>query len=209
MTKLGLVLGVALAAFGSGCAGARSAQASRAEPPPAQPQAQTDAQPSGGGPDTGGRGMHHGAMMQCPMEVPGTQVSVADTPEGEVVTFTTSSPDAVPDLRARIHAMADRYERRHESGQAGMMHDGTSPGGEGGAGSAGSGSPDEQQAPSRAQTPAPSRAVVEDIEGGARIDITPNDPADVEQLRAAIRARVAQMQETGSCAMGQPSSAPQ
>ena len=52
---------------------------------------------------------------------------------------------------------------------------------------------------------AASRAVVEDIEGGARIDITPNDPANVDQLRTAIRNRVAQMQETGSCAMGQPS----
>ncbi len=200
MTRLGLwTMGVAVAALGVGCAGARSEQASHTAPPPEEPQAA--AAPPGSAPDaTPGGPMHHGAMMQCPMDVPGTQVSAADTPEGESVTFTTSSPDAVPDLRARIHAMADRYERRHARADAQEeAQGGTGDGDESAAGSAGSGSPDAEGTP--AHESAPSRAVVEDIEGGARIDITPNDPADLDQLRTTIRDRVASREETGSCPM--------
>lgn len=201
MTRAGWVLVVAFAAFGAGCAGARSSRASRTAPPPAesQAQAQTDARESGGASGMGSQGMHEGMTMQCPMAVPGTQVAAEDTPEGEAITFTTTSPDAVPDLRARVHAMADRYERRHASGQAGTMPEGDSSGDESGAGSAGSGSADADQMPTPA--PAPSRAVVEDVEGGARVTVTPNDPADLEHLRSSIRERVAYMQDTGSCGM--------
>jgi hypothetical protein len=137
--------------------------------------------------------MSSAMMARCPMAVPGTEVFAEDTPDGEAVTFRTSSPEAVPDLRARIHAMADRYERRHASGQA--MQDGP-PSGDREAGSAGSGSPGGQQ------MPAPSRAVVEDVDGGSRVTITPNDPSELETLRAHVMQRVAHMQETGSCDMG-------
>ena len=183
MTRLVLV--VAVAALGAGCAGTRSA--SHPAPAPAQAQA------SGTSPGTGSHGMSPEMTARCPMAVPGTQVTAADTPDGVAVTFTTSSPEAVPDLRARIHAMADRYERRHASGQA--MQDGP-PSGDREAGSAGSGSPGGQQ------MPAPSRAVVEDVDGGSRVTITPNDPSELETLRAHVMQRVAHMQETGSCDMG-------
>ncbi len=202
MPRPGLVVAVAVAVIGVGCAGTRSAEASRTAPRPEQPEsaAATPGNPAESGGEAQRPPMHGGGTMQCPMEVPGTQVSAADTPEGESVTFTTSSPDAVPDLRARIHAMADRYERRQQEMQSQAGQGGAAEGGGAEAGSAGSGSAEPQQAPARR---AGSRAVVEDIEGGARVDITPNDQAEVDRLRTAIRNRVAQMQETGSCAMGQ------
>jgi glutamate-1-semialdehyde aminotransferase len=53
-----------------------------------------------------------------PLTVPGTSVSVSETPTGAAMTFTTSA-DRVDEVRARVRAMA----ARHNSGpQAGRMH---------------------------------------------------------------------------------------
>ena len=129
------------------------------------------------------------SMQNCPMVVPGTQVSAADTSNGESITFTTS-PDHAADLRARVHAMADMHNRHHQGeGMEGMhgdmQHGQMMAGGE-----------------HMAMMPPPSHAAVEDIEGGARIVVTPNDPADLERLRSAVGMHAEHMRESGTCEMG-------
>ncbi|BDG05185.1 hypothetical protein AMOR_41810 [Anaeromyxobacter oryzae] len=114
------------------------------------------------------------------MDVPGTKVSAADTASGEALTFTTTTDQAAA-LRARVHAMADMHNLHHASGEAGH------------APMAGGGRPGMTMPP-------PSRAAVEDLPDGARIEVTPNDPADVQRLQAAVREHAAQMQEHG-CGM--------
>ena len=115
----------------------------------------------------------HGGM--CPMEVQGTSVAVADTDDGVAVTFTTTGD--VAELRKRVHAMADMH--------AHMMHGGTM-----GSGSAmGSG-----------HMMVPSDARAEDIDGGARIVVTPKDPAQLADLRAHAHEHAAQM-SSGHCPM--------
>ncbi len=233
---------LALAAAGAGCMGTTHASR-RAEAPPqaAATPAETGAGAAQGMPEQG-----MGMMGECPMAVPGTQVAAADTPDGESVTFTTTSPDAVADLRNRVRAMADMHNRHHAGGQmgmqggAGMQGDtsgGTSMGssesesGSAGAeaspdqGSAGSGQGSDEAgggdtgmgstgsadagADQGAGAPMhermmshPSHAVVEDVDGGARVIVTPDDPADLERLRAAVRSHTERMSETGSCGMG-------
>ena len=134
-------------------------------------------------------------MAMCPMAVPGTQLAATDTEDGEAVTFTTS-PDQASELRARVHAMADMHNRHHQAGATDGMHGGMPHGGAMGGGSMGSGGGGPM-----GMMPPPSRAAVEDVVGGARLVVTPNDPADLEALRSAVRMHSERMQQTGTCAM--------
>lgn len=129
-----------------------------------------------------------GAMaMPCPLEVPGTQVSASETPDGAAVTFTTT-PDRAAELRSRVRAMADMHNGHHQGTGMGM---GMGMGGAGGmSGSTGS---------SGTMMPPPSRATVEDVDGGARLVVTPTDRADLERLRSTVRAHAGHMQQTGQC----------
>jgi hypothetical protein len=131
-------------------------------------------------------------MHACPIAVPGTQLAAADRAE---------------DLRARVHAMADMHNRHHlaggpegtHAGHGGMEHGGMMGGGMMGGGStAGAG------AGQASMMPPPSRATVVDVEGGARLVVTPNDPADMDQLRSTVRTHAEHMQKTGTCRMGPP-----
>lgn len=118
-------------------------------------------------------------MAMCPMTVPGTQVYAADTANGEALTFTTS-PDQVAELRIRVHAMGNMHNQRH-----GGMGGGQAMGGMMGS----------------MIMPPPSRAWVDDVENGARISMTPNDPADLQKLQSAVRMHATHMQQHG-CRMG-------
>ena len=143
-------------------------------------------QPSTAAPAAGMAGM-------CPMSVPGTNLSAADTSTGEAITFTTT-PDQAAALRERVHAMADMHNRHHASGDAGHdemggMHGGGMTGGHASHGMMGD-----------MQMPPPSRAVVEDLPDGARIIVTPNDPADLERLQKTVRTHAEHMQQHG-CGM--------
>ncbi len=133
----------------------------------------------------------------CPMAVPGTRVAAADTPGGESVTFTTT-PDRAADLRARVHAMVDMHNRHGEGGGKEGMRDGMHGGMMMGGGSMG---PSGAGADQMSMMPPPSRAAVEDVEGGARIVVTPNDPADLDRLRSAVLMHAQHMQESGTCGM--------
>jgi hypothetical protein len=135
-------------------------------------------------------GMEGMPMSACPMAIPGTQLMVADTPDGESVTFTTS-PDRAAELRRRVHAMADMHNSHHHGGgMEGMHHGGTM----GGGSMASTGGGDTMMPP-------PSRAAVEDVDGGARLVVTPNDPADLDRLRSTVRMHAEHMRQTGTCEM--------
>jgi hypothetical protein len=131
------------------------------------------------------------------MDIPGTQVSSADTQDGEVVTFTTS-PDHEADLRSRVHAMAEMHNSHHQRGgmDHGGMHGGMHRGGSGGDTSTGSGAMGHME-----MMPPPSRASVEDVPGGARLIVTPNDPRDLERLQSVVRMHAQHMSETHGCGM--------
>lgn len=131
----------------------------------------------------------------CPMSIPGTKVSAADTATGEALTFTTT-PDQADLLREKVHAMAEMHNRHHASGDAG--HGGMA----GMGGMAGGGMAGGEMG--GMQMPPPSRATVEDLADGARILVTPNDPADLQVLQSTVRMHAEHMQKDG-CGMMQHS----
>lgn len=168
MTRPLLLNSVALALLATGCM--HSAPAQTAASPV------TAVAPAPGG----------GAMMgMCPMDVPGTHVSAADTENGEALTFTTTT-DQAAELQRRVHGMADMHNQHHAAG-------GTADGAmkEGMMGGAGMG---------EMTMPPPSHAAVMDLPDGARVDVTPNAPADLQKLQSTVRMHAQHMQEHG-CGM--------
>jgi len=128
-----------------------------------------------------------GAMAEkCPMEVPGTQVSVADTPDGVAVVFTTSGD--VAQLRHRVQGMAAMHGKMSGEGMAGgmMKSDGMGSGG--------------MMGSDHMKKMVASTARSEDVEGGARIVLTPQDPAQLPELRAHAREHAGHM-ASGHCPM--------
>lgn len=133
-----------------------------------------------------------GAMADmCPMEVPGTQVSVADTQDGVAVAFMTSGD--VAQVRQRVHGMAAMHEKMMSGG--GMMGSG----GMGSGGMMGSGS-GGMMGSGHMMKMVDSTAQAEDIDGGARIVLTPKDPAKLAELRDHVREHAGRM-ASGHCPM--------
>ncbi len=133
-------------------------------------------------------------MANCPMNVPGTQVSAAEAVNGVTITFT--APEQVVELRRRVHAMASMHNEKHADGSShgGMMGGGMMGGGMMSGGMMGGGKAmDGMKMP-------PSRATVVDLELGASVTVIPIHPDDLQKLRSAVRMHVQQMQENG-CAM--------
>jgi len=145
---------------------------SKSEPTAPQPTPSV-AQTHGGTASAGG---------VCPMDVSGTKVAVDDTADGVAIRFTTTGD--VAQLRQRVHAMADKHEH--------MMHGGMM--GSGGMG------PGHGGGPGHMMKMVDSTARAEDIEGGARIVLTPKDPAQLGDLRAHVREHAARM-ASGHCPM--------
>lgn len=181
MTRHWMWGAMAAALWTAGCSHGSSAEhtATAAPPRPAEAQAQP------GTPAQQGMGM----TGVCPMTVPGTQVSASDTTTGEALTFTTSSPDRVDELRSSVRAMADMHNRHHASGQMGAQP-------YQGMGSGSAADPSMRMA----HMPPPSTASVEDTDGGARLVVTPKDSAQLPQLQSAMRAHADMMQQ-GHCGM--------
>lgn len=177
---------LALALAGAGCSHGSASQPSATTAQPAPPRAQAQAGTTGE--------MGSGKMTgMCPMAVPDTQVSAADTATGEALTFTTSSPDQVADLRSRVHAMADMHNQHHATAEMGGMH--------GHGGMMGEGMGSGQGGGMGHMSPPPlSTATVEDTDTGARLEITPVDPTQLAQLQSAVRAHADMMQQ-GRCGM--------
>lgn len=155
MTRV-LLAGTAVFAFLSGCA----------HSPPAEPVA---APPAAQAP-----GRSSEMMAMCPMDVPGTRVSVADTADGETLTFTGA--DQAAELRSRVHAMAEMHNRHHADGvREGMMGGSMMPS---------------------------SHATVADLDNGASITVTPDAPADLQKVQSAVRMHAERMEQSGCAMMG-------
>lgn len=110
-------------------------------------------------------------MMSCPMKLDGTSVAVADTATGVTVSITTK-PENVIELRKRVEQMA-------------TMH---------------SANPDHPSAPMMQGQMMPGTVKYEAIENGARLTLTPKDPAKLAEFRKQVRAHVEMMQK-GECSM--------
>lgn len=163
-------------------------------------------------------------MENCPAAVPGTSVAEADTNDGAAITFTTSS-DRVDDLRSRVEGMADMINRHGAGGEMSGTgsNGGTDWGEESTVGEAWSGSgnetggtrgiesPDQVEKDEAGGQPGSagsmqgmhgmmprSQANVQEVENGARLLLTPKDPADAERLRNAARQHASMMQQ-GRC----------
>jgi hypothetical protein len=140
--------------------------------PAAQPRpAATDAPPRTGA-----------APPMCPMDLPGTQLTAADTATGEALTFTTT-PDQTAALRERVRALAAMHDQHGAT-----RGSGTTASGRGGMG----GMP----------MPPPSHTTVEDVDNGARMVVTPNDPADLAKLQSTVKMHAEHMQQMGCGPMG-------
>lgn len=127
----------------------------------------------------------------CPMDVPGTTVRAADTPNGVALEFATASgTESVKELKRRIHEMSERGMLGHMAGPGGGH------GSHGDAESA-TGATDQERAKGL-----PSRMIVEDTDTGARVVLAESDPTKIESLRKRARSHAERMQG-GECHTGQ------
>ncbi len=139
------------------------------------------------------------AMADCPMGVPGAQVSTAHTANGEALTFSTTTPAQVAELRRRVHVAAEMHNTNHASGgtHGDMAGDGMMGGMTGSDQMMGS-------AHMMGGTMMPqSHATVADVDRGACITLTPSASADLQKLQSAIRVRADRMQQHGCGTMAQ------
>ena len=121
------------------------------------------------------------------MRVPNSTVSVSDTSGGVAVAFTTTGD--VTELRRRVRHMAEMHSRHHAGARMG--------------GRRGAGAGEHPMGPGRMmgqQMMIASTSAFEEIEGGARIVLTPSDPSGLEALRAQVRAHAERMSR-GECPM--------
>jgi hypothetical protein len=126
-------------------------------------------------------GLNDEPMARCPMSVPGARLSAADSPEGEVLTFTTAEQPAA--LQSRVQAMADLHNLRHASGAA---HRAT----------VGEGAPRGDRPWAGTAMP-PSYATVEEVARGAVLTVKPDDPDHLVQLQYALRVHAWRLQHQG------------
>jgi hypothetical protein len=180
--KIGRCMLIALAA---GCGAADATDTERAPLPsieapgqPAAPKAQETA-----------------ADTRCPLALPGAQVASEVTSDGVALVFKVAGGDPT-DLRDRVQRMADHHNAAQVPGDAGAGKDQKS-GMTSGAGSQGM---DLHGGAKKV----PSRAVVEETAGGARIVFTPADPAHIGLLREQIRVHGKEMATTGCAASEAP-----
>lgn len=157
---------------------------------------QSNPRTAAGGPPAP-RGPAGGEM--CPMMME-AQIVASDTNDGAAIAFTTTGD--VAGLRMRVRRMADMRNRM----AGGMMGTGEGDGMRGG-GDAGMRGGGTQRGGMGMMQMVPARASVEEIPGGARLVLTPADPARLATLREQTRAQVAMMQR-GECPMMQSPPAP-
>ena len=190
--KIRMMLGVLVVAA---CASSQPSGESQSAPPSAEQRGM------------GGGMMHHGMADMCPMQVAGTSVRTEDVEGGVAIAFSTTGD--VAELRRRVAHMVEMHDRSAGGGrQHGMaMH-----------GHQGSAAPGHHHhgSPPAAGGQAPGRAMggpgmsgprmpaadarSEDVEGGARMVLTPRDPTELTALREHTR-QMAERMATGECPM--------
>lgn len=136
----------------------------------------TEAQPP---PNTAASIKSAPAPSSCPLGVDGARVIYEDTESGGRLTF-TAAPEKLDMLRRRARDAAAMHGPAQGLGEG---HDGR----HGTGGNHGL----------RAMQMPPAYAAEQDLDGGARIDLTPHDAADLQVLRAKLRTRA--MELMASC----------
>ena len=112
----------------------------------------------------------------CPMKVPNSEVTVADTKDGVALNFSAKSKENITDLRQRVQQMAKMHEAM--AGMPGM------------AGASGM---------SMAQSHmTPFTSKFEETSNGARLTLTPKDPAQLQNFRKQVAVHVEHMKK-GDC----------
>jgi len=151
----------------------------------------------------------------CPVEVPGTSVTVEDTATGAAFVFVTTGD--VGELRRRVAAMAKMHNEHHASmgampdgsGAGGGGHEGHDMGGGGGAAAGaggheghdmgGGGGMGGHEGHGGMMIMMHSKATATDVQGGVRFELTV-DPANVGKLQGEMRMH-AQHMAAGTCKM--------
>ena len=145
----------------------------------------------------------------CPVDVPGTSVTVEDAAAGASLVFVTTGD--VAELRRRVNAMASMHNDHHASmgalpdgKDAGGDHAGHDMGGQGGTGSGGHAGHDMSGGSKHAghaggMIGVHSKAEASDVESGARITFVANG-ADVAKLQSELRMH-AEHFAAGTCGM--------
>lgn len=143
------------------------------------------------------------ATADCPMGVAGAKVSTADTADGSALTFSTTTPGKVAELRRRVRAAAEMHNKNHASGgtRGDMTGDGMM-GGMSGSGHMAGGMTGRGHMAGGTMMPQ-SQATVVDVDEGACLTVKPSAPADLKELRLAMHARTERMQQHGCGAMTQ------
>jgi hypothetical protein len=154
---------------------------------------------------------------QCPMVVPDTTAQASDMPDGAAMTFTTKGD--VGELRKRVRAMAERMNGMSSSGSgmgmhgimtgaadagSGMTMGGGTPGmmmGSGGMGPGMMGRADAGSGMMMGTMMPAVRAHAEDVEGGARLQMVPVDPARLGDLKDHMSQHAAMMNQAHGCPM--------
>jgi hypothetical protein len=113
---------------------------------------------------------HMGPMMMNSLAMMEADVTVLDTPAGVVLTFTTK-PENVADLQRHLERMTATHSARHMDA-----------------------------APNEAMMQAVATLKYEAIENGARLTLTPKDPAKLAEFQAEVGAHV-EMMKKGTCPM--------
>jgi hypothetical protein len=135
---------------------------------------------------------------QCPMLLPGTSVQAQDTKDGLAMTFTTTGD--VAELRRRVHVMADHMNAHSSGGMSmhgGMMGTDAGTGMMGGQGMMGG---PGGQGMMGGMMPA-MHAQVEDVDKGARLKMTPADPAKLKEMRDHMKQHAQMMNQSHGCSM--------
>ena len=149
----------------------------------------------------------------CPVEVPGTSVTVEDTATGAALVFVTTGDAA--ELRRRVVAIAQMHNEHHAKmgplpdGAGASSHEGHDMSGQGhdmsghqghdmsGKDMSGKG---HDMKGHGTMIMMHSKATATDVQNGARFELTVG-PADIGKLQSELRMH-AQHLASGSCAMG-------
>ena len=195
-TSIACAILLASTVIGSACAKNQTTSAS------------TATEPSSGGPGQSmmGSGMMPvmGAGDPCPMGVQGTTVQATETSDGMSMAFTTTGDAG--EVRKRAHGMADRMNGQASGamGMNGMMMKGGDGGGGmmmgsgmGHAGMTGDGGAGMMMGGSMP----PVNVQVDDIDGGARLRMTPRDPSRVAEMKKHVQQHAQMMNQGHGCPM--------
>jgi hypothetical protein len=122
------------------------------------------------------------------------QLAATDGEHDVTVTFTTQGDPT--ELRAHVHQMGAMHDRMAHGG---MMGSGMGSGESGGMAGSGMGS-GMMGGGMHHMAMVPSHAAVDDVDHGARVVLTPDDPAQLATLREQVHAHV-DMMKSGHCPM--------